>query len=113
MKTAMQNQQENVKSLLELVQANPDLRIIPLVDSECVPSDDYGYWVASWGKPEIDDIWADDEKIYCKSTDYDDLVDRAMDDIQVDDEHQLGILAKAKVDGYEWEKVIVVKIDPH
>ena len=37
----MKLQQENINHLLELIQANPDLRIVPIVDAECVPSDDF------------------------------------------------------------------------
>lgn len=35
-------QQENIK-LFRLIEENPTLRVLPLVDTECVPSDDYNW----------------------------------------------------------------------
>lgn len=39
----MKKQQENIKHLLNLIQENPDLEIFPMVDTDCVPSDDFGW----------------------------------------------------------------------
>ncbi|EGD47104.1 hypothetical protein Cpap_1496 [Ruminiclostridium papyrosolvens DSM 2782] len=100
-------QQENVKNLLNLVQENPELRILPLVDTECVVSDDYGSWVARWDTTEIDFVFVKDERMYRKSADFEDLVDEAMHDFDFSDEK-----ARKIVDGYEWEKVILVNIVP-
>jgi len=119
MRTEMEVQQENIKKFIELVQANPDLRIMPMVDTECISSDDFSYWIASWGMPEINEIWCYEggERMYSKSNDYDELVEEAMDEIvregSCSDEVNLDILAKAKVDAYEWEKVITVSIQPY
>jgi hypothetical protein len=115
MKNSMEIQQENINRLMELVKANPDLRIVPMVDTECVCSDDYSYWIANWGKAEIDEIWCyeDGEIMYSRSDSYDTLVEEAMDKIECDDECQLEALAKAKVDAYDWEKVITVSIQPY
>jgi len=115
MRTEMEIQQENIKKLIELAQENPDLRIVPMVNTECVNSDDYSYWIANWGKAEIDEIWCYEggERLYSRSNDYDTLVDEAMDEIVCDDEVNWDIVAKAKVDAYEWEKVITVNIQPY
>lgn len=46
---------ENIKELLKLIQENPDLEIVPMVDYEVV-GDDYGFWLGKWG--------------YCRKTKY-------------------------------------------
>jgi len=102
-------QQKNVKHLLELIQANPELRIVPIVDTECVPSDDFNSWVAGWGEARLEEIWEnlDRERIYIKYYDYDDLVDEIRDETEEEISEEK---AQRIVDSYGWEKVIIVKI---
>ena len=40
---------ENTKELLKLIQENPDLEIVPMVDSEVVADDGYTWWLGKWG----------------------------------------------------------------
>ncbi len=109
MKSEMDVQQQNIKHLLELVQQNPELKIIPLVDTDCVPGDDFSSWVAGWGKASIEEIYSNInlERICIKSDDYENLVDDLQCRSQV-------ILSENEaceiVDSYGWEKVIVVRI---
>ncbi|GEM_PF-6167357 len=101
-------QQKNIQNLLKLIQENPYLRIVPLVDTECVPGDEFNSWVASWGQSRIEEICEsiNKERIYIKSEDYDDLVDDMMClGVETDEE------ARKCVDGYAWEKVIIVEIN--
>ncbi|WPA89755.1 hypothetical protein [Moorella sp. ACPs] len=105
----MKPHQENIKHLLELIQANPELRIVPLVDTECVPSDDFNSWVADWGKADIEYIWSNinRERIYIKSEDFDELVEEILDEAESEISEEE---ARKLVDNYDWEKVIVVRI---
>lgn len=101
-------QQKSIQNLLKLIQENPYLRIVPLVDTECVPGDEFNSWVASWGQSRIEEIWENinKERIYIKSEDYDDLVDDMMClGVETDEE------ACKCVDRYAWEKVIIVEIN--
>lgn len=112
MKTEMQIQQENVVELLKIVQENPDLRIVPMVDSEIVADDGFNWWVGSFGSARVDEIFAKDERLYIRSADEDGLVE----DLYCDFEDSLSdeeAMKKAEdlVDQYEWEKVITVKIN--
>ena len=43
-------QKEYINGLLELVKQNPDLPILPMVDSEIVGDDGYCRWMGSWGE---------------------------------------------------------------
>lgn len=117
MSKRIEKQQEYIKTLLELAKENPELEILPLVDTECVHSDDFCWWIAEWGFAKVDEIYRAEERVYCKSHDYDTLFDETMDEIadggNCTDELDLEIQAKARVDGYEWEKVITVRIRPN
>lgn len=114
MKTTMQIQQENVKELLRLIEENPDLRITPMVDSEIVADDGYNWWLGSFGRAQVDEIYALDERLYIRSADEDTLVERIYDDMSdradlTDEEFEK--MAKEIVAKYAWEKVITVKIN--
>ena len=55
--------QENIKELLELVQAHPDLPVISMVEQEAV-SDTYGYTVASFGRAYLEEYALYNERYY-------------------------------------------------
>lgn len=57
----MKAQQENIKDLINLVKENPDLEILPMVNTECVQSDDFGAWAADWGPASIDEYYVNNE----------------------------------------------------
>lgn len=114
MKKSIQTQQKNIGELLRLAVENLDLEIVPMVDTECVYSDDFGSWMASWGSAKVDEYYSSDERIYFKSEDYDTLVDKEYDAFygtDLDDETATK-LAEEKVAAYDWVKVIVVRINP-
>ena len=88
---------ENTKELLKLIQENPKLEIVPIVDSEIV-ADDCGYWLGKWGHCEKTKYYLgrnrihfyDDDKEdslndmvgckYCKTLDGRDIYDDLSDD---------------------------------
>lgn len=61
-------QKENVERLLKLIAENPDLPIVPMVDSDVV-ADDGGYWRGKWEPATTGDYLCEDECIYFKSDD--------------------------------------------
>jgi hypothetical protein len=63
----------NVEQLLNLIKENPELPIVPMVDSEIVTDDGYCYWVGAWGTASIDEIYIGREGVHIKS--YDDEED--------------------------------------
>lgn len=113
---AIKSQQKNIKELISLIQKNPTLEIMPMVSSECIPSDDWGYWAADWGKAKVDEYFVDRERIYFKEQDYDELIEQFIDNNY--DGHpnltgeELEKMAENEVNSYEWTKVIVVYIKP-
>lgn len=101
--------------LLRLIQENPDLPVVPMVDNEIVAGDEYGRWLGSFGKAEIREYAIDEH--------YGDGVVRFKDEYGAEDTLIEGI-AECKYDGtdedYEkakkeaatlWRKAIVVNID--
>jgi len=106
-------QKEHVSELLNLVGANPDLRIVPMVDTEIVADDGFQWWVASFGKARVEEIYSNDERLYIRSEDEETLIDDLCCDDDTDglSDEEIEELAKQKVASYKWEKVIAVRIN--
>ncbi|MDU2491678.1 MAG: hypothetical protein E7D27_14010 [Clostridium celatum] len=117
MKKEIEIQQENINTLIKLMKENPTLEVVPMVDTEVVASDDYSCWLGKFGRVEIDEIWSDDERIYFKSLDDEDLIDMTLEGMECDDKfnglsnEELLKIAEKEVENLAWEKVIVVRID--
>ena len=67
----------NIEKLIKLIQENPDLPVIPMVDYEIVADDDYQRWMGSIGDPKIGDFCIWNDKIY---TDKQNLVEDLIDE---------------------------------
>ena len=119
MKEKIEKQKQRVEKLVNLIAENPELRILPMVDSEVV-QDDCHWWAASFGDCEVENIFIDQERIWVDD-ERDDLVEQALTIVEGHyaydgrketvsaDDYYLN-LAKQRVDGYAWEKVITVQI---
>lgn len=59
----------NIETLLTLIKENPDLPIVPLVDSEVVADDCYSWWLGAWGRAEIKEYYLGQEHIHFKGKD--------------------------------------------
>lgn len=120
MRTEIEIQKENVQSLLDLIKENPDLKIFFMIDAEIVAEDDISrWWAGSFGKAEIDHIWNRGERIFFKSLDEEELIEKEIENIEsaaqiFHENHplylQIADRAAERVEGYGWEKVIVVWI---
>lgn len=116
MKTEIEIQQEKVNTLIKLMKENPTLRVLPMVDTDVVGGDDYSCWLGVFGMVEIDECWSDEERIYFKSTDDEELVDRVLEGMEDDikfaglSEEELVKIAEKEVEELDWEKVITISI---
>lgn len=54
----------HLTQLLDLMKENPHLPVIPMVDSEVVADDTWGYWMGSWSKASLDKYYKGEERIY-------------------------------------------------
>ena len=103
---------DNIKKLLLLIQDNPELKILPMVDAECIGGDDYSYYAADWGRAEVDEYYSCDERIYFKSDDYEELIEKYCDNEETTlTGENLESWATNVVDNLNWIKAIVVHID--
>lgn len=61
------------EKLLSLIKENPDLPIVPMVDSEVV-ADDGGYWLGKWGHCEVTEYYNGREYIHFRNDDDEDVL---------------------------------------
>lgn len=112
---AIKKQQDKVEILFDLIKENPDLEILPMVDTECVCDDSHGYWMANWGRARIDEYYCSDERVYFRENEFEDLVEDFMDRYYEDysnlSDEEFEKLAEEKVNGYEWVKAIIIYIE--
>ena len=64
----------HVEELLKLIKENPNLPIVPMVESEVVAGDDYSYWIGEWGCCEVTEYYLGNEKVHFKSDDEEDVL---------------------------------------
>lgn len=111
---SIEKQQNKINQLLKLIKENPELKIVPMVDSE-ISGDDYSYYMGKWGTAEIDECYCTDGRIYFKKDDFEELIDKWIDDnyekYPRSPDELLEERAIAEIDNLKWIKVIVVHIN--
>lgn len=108
--------QDNFKELMKLIQENPELRVVPMVEYEVCGGDECAWWEGKFGTAKIDEVFSKDEYIYIKSKDQAKLIEEAIEDDFIGLENDVSTAdaedyAEKKVDAYDWEKVILVHIN--
>lgn len=111
----MNKQKANLENLFQLIKENPELPIVPMVDSEIVADDCYSWWMGSWGKAEIDKYLITAERIYLHSLD-DEYILENSDIIEkfVSREEYMSMSGEELKQAYEnlpWIEAIIVNID--
>ena len=103
------------EELFKLIKKNPELPIIPMVDSEVCGGGNYNYWMGSWGKAEINEYYIGDEQIYFGDNKEDlvqELIDNNFDtDWKGKSDEEMDKMAEEIVNGYKWVKCISIYID--
>mgnify|MGYP007129026779 CR=1 FL=1 len=107
-----ENVKENREELFRLMQENPELPVVPMVDYEIV-ADDSGRWLGSWGSSYIGEYLIGEEQVHFREDDDPSEVDKVLserygDDYYTDmtDEQEAAAYA-----GLPWVKAIIVDID--
>lgn len=59
----------NKEILLQLIKENPELPIVPLVDTDVVCDDSYSWWLGKWGQAEIKHYYLGNERVHIKEED--------------------------------------------
>lgn len=105
---------KNTTELLKLVQENPGLPVVPMVDAG-IAWDDCGYFMAAFGASEVDEyiISQRNDRVYFKS---DDDVFEVLEHVLSDEEFNALPQTEAECRPYfeklPWVKAIIVYIDP-
>lgn len=107
---------KNITDFIKIVTENPELKVVPMVDSEIVADDNHDSWMASIGKSRIDEYYHKDEYLYFKSLDLDELKEDLSEIIWLDNEDISDEELEVQVDNYieeeiGWVKAIIVSID--
>lgn len=111
----LEKQKSKTDDLLKLIKENPDLEIVPMVDTDCVASDDFSWWIASWGSATIEEIYNHEERCYVRSSDEDYVGELIFDRLELNNpswsDSYLEEQTEKELKEVEWEKVIAVKIN--
>ena len=116
-KEIVKEQKEQVNELFDLIKANPDLPIVPIVNGALV-CDEGGYWLGGWGSAHIDKYYIHDGEYLeygGKCPDITDIFERVFDfdECGIDDDmsdEEADKIMKEKVDSLPWIEAIMVYI---
>ena len=103
-------QKERLAELFRLIKENPELPILPMVDSEIVADDFCARWTGSCGSAEIKDYIIGNERVYFKD---DDDAETVLNDCigGVDYWEQPEDVVEREYNNLPWIRAIVVNID--
>lgn len=103
-------ERKNRNDLFKLMQENPDLPVLPMVDGE-IPGDDCGYWLGAWGTSQLDEYLVGNGQVLFKSDD--DIFD-VLERFLTDDEYyklpDVESECRKVYNALPWKKAIVVYI---
>ena len=104
-------QSEKLTQLLELMQTNPELPVIPCVDGDVVGGDEYYCWLGSWGESGVQEFVIGNERTYYREDDICEMndvlyerYDPELVDNMTDEE------TRAAYNALPWKKAIFVNI---
>lgn len=113
---AINGTQKKLSDLFVLIKSNPELPVIPCVDSEIVDDSGYNFWLGSWGNAHIDTFLSTQEygmvykddivDVFEKFFEYDEC---GLTNDMPDDEVEK--VMREYVDTLPWQTAILVNID--
>lgn len=62
------------EELIKLIKENPCLPIVPMVDTEVVADDSFGWWLGAWGSSEVTEYYLGREGVHFKDDDEEDVL---------------------------------------
>lgn len=109
----------NTEKLLQLIRENPDLPVVPMVNEEVVADDSHSWWLANFGMCSIDSYYSDDERVWLKADDEEDLLDMWADEhyeelkdlSNAEAEKVVNSRGKEWFENLPWVKAIMVYIE--
>ena len=109
-----EKERKNHDDLFKLMQENPDLPVVPMVDADIVAGDDYGRWMGSWGSASVDEdlIPPDDRPMIFKSDDdVFDTLEQCLPEAEFEALPENESECRPFYDALPWVKAIIVNIN--
>ena len=106
-----EREKHNREELFKLMQENPELPVVPMVNGE-IPGDDCGYWLGSWGKAAVDEyLLAGDYFLFKSDDDVFDALERYLTDEEFDALPEKESECRPYYEKLPWQKAIIVYIE--
>lgn len=113
---AINKTQKKLSDLFVLIKSNPELPVIPCVDSEIVADGGYNWWLGSWGNAHIETFLSTQEYGMLYKDDIVDVFEKFFDyeeceitnDMPGDEAEKI---MREYVDKLPWQTAIIVNID--
>lgn len=104
---------ENTLDLLKLIEQNPSLPVVPMVDGEIV-SDDFGYYLGAFGGARVDEylISCRDEVLFKSDDGVFDALERCLTSEEFKALPEAESECRPHYDALPWVKAIVVYVVP-
>lgn len=109
-----EKEKKNRDELFRLMQENPDLPVVPMVDSDIVVDDGYNLWMGSWGDSHIEEYVLGKKYLHFREDDDWGEIEWALADGFVGYETFEGLSdeeAKSEYAALPWIRAIIVNID--
>lgn len=107
-----EKERKNREELFKLMEENPELPIVPMVDYEVV-AEDSGRWLGSWGSAYIGEYLIGEDEMYFREDDDMYEVEKVIEEF-LDDGVFAGMSdeeAKEAYNSLPWIKAIIVDVD--
>ena len=108
-----EKERKNHEELFNLMQENPDLPVVAMVDGE-IPGDDSGYWLGAWGSAHIDEYLLTHNRewmAFKSDDDVFDVLERHLTDEEFEKLPETEEECRPFYDALPWTKAIIVYID--
>ena len=108
-----EKERKNREELFKLMQENPDLPVVAMVDGE-IPGDDSGYWLGAWGSAHIDEYLFTHNRewmVFKSDDDVFDVLERHLTDEEFEKLPETEEECRPFYDALPWTKAIIVYID--
>lgn len=109
----IKREKEYRDELFKLMQDNPELPVVPMVDSEIVSDDGYSRWLGAWGSSYIGEYLIGEGQVHFREDDDMYEIERVLEE-QIDSGVFDGMSDEEAKKAYEalpWVKAIIVNID--
>lgn len=103
---------ENLLALLKLMQENPELPGVPMVDGE-IPGDDSGYWLGAWGSVKVDEYLLTNNRewmVFKSDDDVFDVLEKYLSDDEFEKLPETEEECRPVYNALPWTKAIIVYI---